>query len=564
MIGHVRAGLPTGDPIDERAGLSHPVAETGARRANFLRSMKVARVRMWDGGERSSMTATSARTIPVIAAVGEHIDRPQRLDEAREPVDLMVEAMEACEADAGARLIDQVALLSLIGLVSWPYKDPVRLLAQKLRTDPKEAVNASMGGETPVRLVHEAARRIALGDDIVAAIVGGEASHARGQAERAGASLPWTPAASKEETVRFPSSRFAMSPVAKQLGVMNPAQVYPFYEVATQAAWGQTPAEGMRESAELWARYAAVAAANSRAWIRSAPDADAIGTVSADNRLINWPYPKLMVANPAVNQSAAVIVMSLARAREIGIAEDRLIHIWGGASAVEPEDYLHRDRYDRSTAQTAVLEQAVSLAGGDARRLRHLELYSCFPVVPKMALRTLGLDAAEHSPTVAGGLTFFGGPLNNYMSHAIAAMVRMLRQDAGELGLLYGQGGYVNKHHALVLSTTPPPEPMAADYSVQSLADAARGPTPPLHERYTGPAVIETYTVRYARDGAPTDAIIIARTPDGGRVMAMSPASDAGTIDLLTSAKRTAVGVNGRVETDAGGTPVWMRAESET
>lgn len=506
------------------------------------------------------MTANSARTIPVIAAVGEHIERPKRLDQAREPVDLMVEALKACEMDTGVRLLDRVGLLSLIGLVSWPYKDPVTLLAQKLGIAPAETVNASMGGETPVRLVHEAARRIAMGEDLVAAIVGGEASHARGQAEKSGVALPWTPAASKEESVRFPSSRFPMSPIAKQLGVMNPAQVYPFYEVAAQAAWGQTPAEGMRESAELWARYAAVAAGNPHAWIRSAPDAEQIGTVSTDNRLINWPYPKLMVANPAVNQSAAVIVMSLARAREMGIAEEKLIHIWGGANAVEPEDYLHRDRYDHSNAQTAVLDRSVAIAGGDAGRFRHLELYSCFPVVPKMALRTLGLDPAQHPPTVAGGLTFFGGPLNNYMSHAIAAMVRALRTDAGQLGLLYGQGGYVNKHHALVLSTAAAPQPMETDYSVQGVADAARGPTPPLREGYSGPAVIETYTVRYARDGATVDAIIIARTPDGGRVMASAPASDAETIALLTSTQRTAVGVQGQVQAGAAGAPVWTPA----
>lgn len=508
------------------------------------------------------MTADSARTIPVIAAVGEQVDRPRRLDEAREPVDLMADALKVCEADAGVRLLDQVELLSLIGLVSWPYKDPVQLLSQRLGISPAAAINASMGGETPVRLVHEAAKRIATGEDLVAAIVGGEASHSRGQAEKSGAALPWTAAAAKEETVRFPSSRFAMSAIAKQLGVMNPAQVYPFYEVATQAAWGQTPAEGMRESAELWARYAAVAAENPCAWIRSAPDADTIGAVTTDNRLINWPYPKLMVANPAVNQSAAVVVMSLARAREMGIAEDKLIHIWGGASAVEPEDYLQRDRYDHSTAQTAVLEKAISIAGGDPHRLRHLELYSCFPVVPKMALRTLGLDPARHPPTVTGGLTFFGGPLNNYMSHAIAAMVHVLRKDAGELGLLYGQGGYVNKHHALVLSTAAPPSPMATDYSVQAVADATRGPTPPLHENYSGPAIIETYTVRYARDGSPVDAIIIARTPDGGRVMASTPGADAATIAALTSTVRTAVGVEGRVHVDAAGSPLWSQTNA--
>lgn len=503
------------------------------------------------------MATPDPRTIPVIAAVGEHVDRPPSPDKALEPVALMALALKACEADAGAKLLGEVGLISLIGLVSWRYSNPVQLLADKLAIRPAELVNASMGGETPIRLVHEAAVRIAKGEDLVAAVVGGESTNAVNHAMKASTPLPWTPAVSGAEAVRFPSSRFAMSPVAQLLGVMDPAKVYPFYEVATQAAWGQTPAEATRESAELWSRYAAVAAGNPAAWIRTAPDATAIATVSPDNRLINWPYPKLMVANPSVNQSAALIVMSLARARTLGIADDKLIHIWGGAKAVEPEDYLHRDRYDHSTAQTAVLEKAVAIAGGDARNFKHLELYSCFPVVPKMALRTLKLDPAERAPTVAGGLTFFGGPLNNYMSHAVAAMVRALRAHPGELGLLYGQGGYVNKHHTLVVSTTPPKAPMATDYSVQATADAARGPTPQLHETYAGPAVIETYTVTYARDGAPIEGIIIARTPDGGRVMARAPASDAATLSLLTSPDRTAVGAEGHVRTDVFGKPVW-------
>lgn len=101
--------------------------------------------------------------------------------------------------------------------------------------------------------------------------------------------------------MKFPSSRFATSPVARMLGVIDPAQIYPFYEMATQAAWGQTPEAGQAASAELWERYATVAARNPSAWIRTAPDAATIAAVSTDNRLIAWPYPKLMVANPSVN-----------------------------------------------------------------------------------------------------------------------------------------------------------------------------------------------------------------------------------------------------------------------
>src|SRR3546814_9152160 len=124
--------------------------------------------------------------------------------------------------------------------------------------------------------------------------------HARGRAAKEKAKLSWTPAAPREAPVHSPSSRFELSPVAKKLGVTDPAQIYPLYEMATQAAWQQTPAQAQAESAQLWAQYAAVAAGNEHAWIRKAPDAATIATVNDQNRLINWPYPKFMVANPSV------------------------------------------------------------------------------------------------------------------------------------------------------------------------------------------------------------------------------------------------------------------------
>ena len=485
------------------------------------------------------------------------MDRPEAVEDALEPVELMVAALNACEDDAGVALLRKIDKISLVGLVSWQYENPVKLLCEKLGITPAEQVNASMGGETPIRLIHEAAIEIAAGSAMIAAIVGGEASHARGRARKEGVKLNWTSPATRENAVRFPSSRIPMSPVATQLGVAEPARIYPFYETATQAKWGESPAEGREADAALWARYATVAADNPNAWIRTAPSKDAISGISANNRMICWPYPKLMVANPSVNQAAAVIVTSLATARELGIDEDRLIYIWGGAHAAESEDYLTRDRYDHSTAQKAVLDRAVELAGGEVSRIAHLELYSCFPVVPRMALRSLGLDEASASPTVTGGLTFFGGPLNNYMTHATAAMVRTLRSHRGEIGLLYGQGGFVNKHQSLIVSARAAPAPFSIEHSVQAIADAARGPIPPLAPDYEGPATIETYTVTYARDGEPLQGVVIGRTPTGGRTMARVPPGDEAAMAMLTGLERSAVGAEGFVRKDVFGKPVW-------
>jgi acetyl-CoA C-acetyltransferase len=502
--------------------------------------------------------------MPVIVGVGEYTERPASLAQSKEPVALMVEAMRAANNDAGGNLLGHVETLDLVGLTSWRYRDPVGLLCEKLALSPARKTNASMGGETPIRLLHEAALAIARGEIKVAAIVGGEAASTRAKAGRGGGDdeLPWTAPASAEDAVKVPSRSFALSNVARQLRVWAPAQIYPFYEMATQAAWGQTPQEARAQSARLWARYAAAAAKNPFAWNRQAHSAEAIAAIDDNNRMINWPYPKLMVANPSVNQAAAVMVASLALARELGIPENRCVHIWGGAAAREPEDYLLRDSYAHSTAQTAVLEKAARLVGGDAKNFAKLELYSCFPVVPKMALRTLGLDLENTAPSVAGGLTFFGGPLNNYMSHAVCAMVRELRADPDAIGLLYGQGGYVNKHHALIVSTKTATAPLAGDYSVQAEADAARGPVPKLREDYAGPARIETYTVAHGRDGAPIEGVVIALTPQNQRVMARVPREDAASLAVLLSWERNAIGQPGEIGADAAGQPVWRRTAS--
>src|SRR5262249_52871224 len=149
----------------------------------------------------------------------------------------------------------------------------------------------------------------------------------------------------------------------------------------------------------------------------------------------------------------------------------------------------------------------------------HYELYSCFPCIPKLARRLLCLGPGTPL-TVTGGLTFFGAPLNNYMTHAAAAMVEGLRADPGHTGLLYGQGGYATKHHALVLASGEAPRrPLAAGYNVQPQAEALRLPIPHFVPDFSGPAELETFTVLFGRNGEPRHGVAIARPDPGTRLI---------------------------------------------
>lgn len=494
--------------------------------------------------------------IPVIVGVGEITDKPNTPADGLEPLALMAEALKRAEQDAGAKLVAAIDSIDLVNLVSWRYEDPARQLCERLGITPKRAVYGPVGGEGPIRFLHEAALRIQRGESVVGAVCGAEAQSTVNKAEKAGVKLPWTPFA--EHGVQSVRSASWQHPLAIALGVFQPITVYPFYDAATAAHWGQTPREALRESGELWSAFSGVAAKNPHSWLKRSFDADAIMTPTADNRLIAWPYNKLMVANPMVNQGAALIVTSLAKARELGIPESRLIYFVGGAAAEEPRDYLLRDQYVESYAQNAVLNTVIDMVGGDGTKFDAIELYSCFPCVPKMARRTLGFGA-DVQPTVTGGLTFFGAPLNSYMTHAACAMVRRVR-DGAKLGLLYGQGGFVTKHHALVLSPDKPAEALSETTSVQAIADKDRGTAPTFNPEAAGKAKVESFTVIYDRDGEVKHGVVILRNDANERTLARVPANDKTTLARLLDLDRSPIGTVGAISKAADGMQEWKAA----
>ena len=499
------------------------------------------------------MAALPEDRIPVIVGAGEIVDRPKDIAQGKEPLALLEEALRRAEADSGAKLLGEIDSLDVVNFLSWRYRDPEQLLAKRLGIAPAHCYYGPVGGESPIRYLHEAAQRIARGECSVAAVCGAEAQSSATKAERSGVTLPWTPFA---HDVPEPKRGAAFQkPLAVKLGVFRPITVYPLYETATSAHWGQTPREALAESGALWSTYARVASDNPNSWLKKRFASDEITTPSPDNRLIAWPYTKLMVANPTVNMGAALLLTSLAKARGAGISEDRLIYPLGGAFAEEPRDYLLRDQFCESHPQNAVLKAAMDLAGGDGRHFDAIELYSCFPCVPKMARRTLGLGP-DVEPTVTGGLTFFGAPLNTYMTHAACAMVRRLRNGA-RLGLLYGQGGFVTKHHALIVSRNPPREALSQDTSVQAEADRNKRAVPEFVTEAKGNGKVEAFTVIFRGNGEVEHGVAMLRTEADARTLARIPAQDGATLAHLMTMDRTPVGSVGTIAMAEDGVPEW-------
>ncbi|MEQ1549642.1 acetyl-CoA acetyltransferase [Sphingorhabdus sp.] len=498
---------------------------------------------------------TDSERIPVIIGVGQINDRPEDPDNGLDPLGLMVEAMKRAETDSGVSLLSQLDSVAVVDQISFRHLNPLdRKLADALGASPSVCYQSEAPhGDTPIRLLNEAANRIGAGEIKLAAVGGAEALRTiAGRLAKHATPQPDVFEGVRKEAKREPG-------YAQQHGLNAPVDVYPLYENAGRASYGQTLTEAQQESGEIWSRFSQIAAGNEGAWIRKPTSPNDIITSNEKNRPLAFPYNKLMVANSSVNQGAGFIVASLAEARRLRVAEDKLIYVGMGAAAKEAYSFLQRDRYDRSVSMETSIRRTLDLNKMSGADFDFVELYSCFPCVPKMARRILGWPV-EKPATVFGGLTFGGGPIANYMSHAVVSMVDKLRHE-GTNGFLFANGGFATDNHCIVLSN----KPVAAahfpqNFDYQAEADAGRETVPELDKDYVGIGTVETYTVFYGRDGSPKGGVVVARTPAGERTLAHVNITDDAMVAFLTDGQAEPVGTSGAVVADAGGRRIWARA----
>jgi acetyl-CoA C-acetyltransferase len=291
-------------------------------------------------------------------------------------------------------------------------------------------------------------------------------------------------------------------------------QLYPMFDNALRAADGLTLAEHRARISELWSRFSTVAATNPHAWIQRRFTADELATATPDNRMVGFPYTKRLNSNNDVDQGAALILCSVERATALGIARDRWVFLHSGSDASDHWFVSNRDTLHTSPAIRVAGGAALAQARIGVDDVAHVDLYSCFPSAVQVAARELGLSL-DRQLTVTGGMSFAGGPWNNYTMHGIATMTGVLRDDPGSVGLCTGNGGYLTKHSFGVYGTEPPAAGAFGFQDCQAAVDAT--PRRELDAEPSGRAEIETYTVMHDRAGDPERALAALAMPDGRR-----------------------------------------------
>jgi acetyl-CoA C-acetyltransferase len=456
---------------------------------------------------------------PVLIGYGQvnHRDDIDPGKRSVEPVDLMVAAARQA---ADARVLEAVDSIRVVNILSARYRDPGLLLGQRIGAADFTTLYSPIGGNVPQSLVNQACLDIARGSARVVLLAGAETWRTRTGLRAQGGKLAWTVQDDSVPVAGLTGDDVPMADdVQNRIGLVLPAYIYPLFEQALRIANGESLDHHLTRVGELWARFNAVAVGNPHAWIRTPVTAEEISRPGPRNRMISWPYTKLMNSNNMVDQGAALVLTSAEQATRLGVPADRWVFPHAGTDAHDTFAVAERDELHRSAAIRIAGARALELAGLRIDDVDYVDLYSCFPSAVQVAAAELGLacDDPTRPLTVTGGLTFAGGPWNNYVMHAIATMAELLVANPGRRGLVTANGGYLTKHSFGVYSTTPPTEFRWEDS--QTAVD--REPTRQAAVGWEGVGTVEAWTTPFDREGQPEKAFVAVRTPDGARALAV-------------------------------------------
>lgn len=497
---------------------------------------------------------------PVLIGCGQITDTTAAPSSERSRVAFCAEAANLALTDTRAAIgghalgheIDAIAVMEFFSDISPRFASPFgrstnppKSVADRLHAAPRQLLYSHSGGNMPQYLVNRFAEEIARGETELALICGAELLRSTQNARKAGLAIDWNEDPGGEPE-RVGDKRFGFSDEEARHDLRAAIHFYPLLENAIRGGLRRDVTSHMNAMGRLFERLARVAKDNPLATRRKGYSASELSTISGDNRWICFPYPRLMNANAIIDQAAAVLMTSVEKARAWGIPPERWVFLHGCADGTDTWVVSERERLDASPAIKGCARLALDMAGKSVADVATFDLYSCFPSAVEVAMTEIGLAEDDPRPiSVTGGLPFFGGPGNNYVTHSIAEMMNVVRRHAGSFGMVTANGNYLTKHSAGLYSTTPLEGPWRREDPKKLQAELDARPKRRVDTAPAGQGSIETYCVAYGK-AAPERAYVLGRLDGSGdRFVAVAPNEPAVLAEMLAReqlGRRVAVG----------------------
>ena len=495
------------------------------------------------------MTSASSSNRPVLIGASQLSHRNVNLETSQSPLAMSLRIAQESATASGAsdpsallRSIDTIALTAIAG---WSAQNAPRLIGDALGAKPQTEWVSHHGGESALALVNGVANRIVRGESELGFVFGANNIKSLNLARTAESRLDW-PMGGDGTPETVGKEGWGHNDFEADAGFDMPINIYPLFENALRVARGQSLEEHAQSMGNLMHPLTQLAAANPHAWFPTERSAQELVTTSPLNRMIFFPYAKYLNAVMATEQAAGTLIASEAFADRIGIPQDKRVYWRGGAFAVEdPWNFSERPSFDRAPAMKTCHTTALSNAGLDLEEIDLFDFYSCFPIAISMACESLGLDQTDsRGLSITGGLPYAGGPGSSYSFHSLATAVERLQAGAAKNAMVTGNGWYLTKHSASVLSLKPNSETPTAAANDDFRAPSSGEPVM-LDKAPEGNATVETYTIGHGRDGSPEKGLIVGRLDStNARFLATAPSDASLLADLET---RELIGTKGNV-----------------
>lgn len=405
---------------------------------------------------------------PVIVGVGDIIDK--REVDGPDPLTLLGQASEIAFEDTGIKNV--IDYLDAIGVVRFSvdfstatnqsrfgYSNFPRSLANKIgvKKDISE-LYSGMGGNAPQVLLQEISKKIHANEIHCALISGGEVLQTMISKLKSGEKLNWEDSAGgKPEIIGINDEGF--SEEEKKHYMDLPSNVYPIFANAIRSSKSQSSEEHLRECSELFSKFSKVASLNPKAWFPKFRTPEEIEEISDSNRLVGFPYTKYLNSMIRVNMASSLVVMSEKLTKELKIPQNKKVYIHGSCVLNDIWNVSKRPSLNESPAIRECGKEVLSQAGISLSEISFLDIYSCFPSAVQIAQKELSLDSNDDRPlTVTGGLPYFGGPGNAYTMFSSSEMVKKLRSNPNEYGMVTANSWFLTKHAINIFSCKPPQE----------------------------------------------------------------------------------------------------------
>jgi acetyl-CoA C-acetyltransferase len=450
---------------------------------------------------------------PVLVGIGTATQREADYRLALEPMDLMLQAVNAAGTDTGAAGALTGVQWVAVPRGRWRYTNPAGEIAHSIGAQAASTVLASVG-VLQQTLIGEACSRIARGEAHTTLVAGADAGHrilrariaGERASERAGQGVPdtyWEPAADLRH------------PVEVRAGLDMPVGLYAILESAFRHAQGWSVGSHRDRLAQMVAQFSHIAADNPDAWTRRRVGPEDVRDGSERNPMQAFPYTRLHCSSWSVDQAAALLFCSERQAEALGIPRNRWVYPLASTESNHMVPVSARASLSTCIGAALAGKAALDSAGLSPADLDLVDLYSCFPIAVETYAEALGLPLTRPL-TVTGGMNFAGGPYNNYQLQSTARAARLLRAGDGRHALVSGVSGVLTKQGFGLWSREP-----GHGFVHQDLSDqvAREQQTLPVLDTYTGAAKVAGCTVLH-ETGSARRGVLLVDTPQGQRALA--------------------------------------------